>query len=183
MNERYTIEEFTHEIAVEEYLARFHNPAEVWDYCRACSNYGKQWGCPPFDFDVVERLTKYRTIRLVATKITLHDCTILPCELNTSLRPERERLERELLALEREYNGLACTYIGECLHCPMGFCARLNGKPCLHPELVRPSLEAYGFDIAKTMTDLFGIELKWGTATSSPEYILLVCGLFYDASC
>ena len=86
MSERYTIEEFTREISVEEYLDRFHNPAEVWGYCRECSNYGKQWGCPPFDFDV-----------------------------------------------------------------------------------------------AKTVRELFEIELKWSTNGSLPEYLVLVCGLFYNA--
>ena len=91
MGERYTIEEFVHEIPIEEYLVRFHNPAEVWGYCHACSNYGKQWGCPPFDFDVVERLSRYRTIRLIATKITLHDRSISPCEIDAVLRPERIR--------------------------------------------------------------------------------------------
>ena len=89
MDACYTVEEFLREISVDEYIARFHNPDEVWGYCRACSNYGKQWGCPPFDFDVVERLSKYRTLRLVATKVTLRDRTILPCEINAVLHPER----------------------------------------------------------------------------------------------
>ena len=181
MSERYTIEEFTREISVEEYLDRFHNPAEVWGYCRECSNYGKQWGCPPFDFDVVERLSKYRNLRVIASKITLHDKCASPCEINTLLRPERVRLEEVLLNMERRYNGLASTYIGECLHCAKGCCARLEGKPCCHPELVRPSLEAYGFDVAKTVRELFEIELKWSTNGSLPEYLVLVCGLFYNA--
>lgn len=181
MGERYTIEEFVREIAVEEYLARFHNPTEVWGYCRECGNYGKQWGCPPFDFDVVERLSKYHNLRVIATKITLHDKGILPCEINNLLRPERVRLEAELLRMESDYSALASTYIGECLHCANGCCARLEGKACCHPELVRPSLEAYGFDVAKTVSELFEIELKWSADGSLPEYIVLVCGLFYNA--
>ena len=181
MDERYTIEEFAQEISVEDYLDRFHNPAEVWGYCRACSNYGKQWGCPPFDFDVVEQLSKHRNIRLIATKITPLDKSLSPCEFSDLLRPERMRLEAELLTLERQHSGLACTYIGECLHCANGACARLKGKPCCHPELVRPSLEAYGFDVAKTMSELFEIELRWSANGALPEYIVLVCGLFYNA--
>lgn len=178
MDACYTVEEFLREISVDEYIARFHNPDEVWGYCRACSNYGKQWGCPPFDFDVVERLSKYRTLRLVATKVTIHDRTILPCEINAVLHPERIRLEKYLLDIEREYNSLACTYIGECLHCAKGTCARLSGKPCCHPELVRSSLEAYGFDVAKTLSELFDIELQWSTNGSLPDYITLTCGVF-----
>ena len=58
---------------------------------------------------------------------------------------------------------------------------RLEAKPCRHPELVRPSLEACGFDIARTTSELFGIELKWGTDGSLPEYLTLVCGFFHNA--
>lgn len=181
MNERYTIEEFTREISVEEYLARFHNPDEVWGYCRACEKYGRQWGCPPFDFDVVERLSRYSTIRLIATKITLLDRSILPCEINSVLQPERARLERQLLEMERDCNGLACTYIGECLHCEKGRCSRLCGAPCRHPDLIRPSLEAYGFDVVKTLCELFGLDLEWPTATTSPSHIILTTALLYSS--
>ncbi|MFR2062233.1 MAG: DUF2284 domain-containing protein [Alistipes sp.] len=39
-----------------------------------------------------------------------------------------------------------------------GMCPGCN-RPCLHPDKVRPSLEAFGFDIARTLSELFGIEL------------------------
>ena len=179
MGERYTIEEFDRKIAVEEYLARFHNPAEVWGYCSACSNYGKQWGCPPFDFDVVELLCKYSNILLTATKISLIDRDLSPCDIDDILRYERIRLEEKLLELERAHNGLACTFIGKCLHCEEGACSRLEGRPCRHPEMVRPSLEAYGFDVAKTLSELFSIELQWSTSNSLPDYLTLTCGVFF----
>lgn len=181
MEERYSVEEFSKEISVGEYLERFHNPDEVWGYCRACPNYGKQWGCPPFDFDVVERLSRYSTIRLIATKITLLDRSIAPSEINSVLRPERVRLERRLLEMERDCNGLACTYIGECMHCAEGSCSRLCGAPCRHPDLIRPSLEAYGFDVVKTLCELFGLDLEWSTATTSPSHIILTTALLYSS--
>lgn len=53
-------------------------------------------------------------------------------------------------------------------------------NPCRHPELVRPSLEACGFDIGRTTSELFGIELKWGADGKMPEYLTLVCGFFHD---
>ena len=181
MDERYTIEEFSREISVDEYLARFHNPAEVWCYCRECSNYGKQWGCPPFDFDVIERLSRYRNIRLIASKITLQARSLSPCQVDDIMRQERIRLEKHLLELERLQRGLAATFIGKCLHCKAENCSRLVSKPCRHPEFVRPSLEAYGFDVAKTLSELFDIELQWSTDGSLPEYIVLVCGVFHNS--
>ena len=180
MNERYTIEEFSRGVSVEEYLALFHDPEVVSGYCRECSKYGKQWSCPPFDFDVVERLSKYRNVELIATKIILLDSTIAPSEIGNVLRPERIRLEERLLAMESRYKGLASTYVGECLHCAKVCCSRLEGKPCRHPDLVRPSLEAYGFDVTKTISELFGLTLKWGTKDSLPEYLILVCALFHN---
>lgn len=179
MDSRYTIEEFTHEISVKEYLARFHNPDEVWSYCRECSNYGKQWGCPPFDFDVVALLSKHRNVNLFATKINLLNRELSYNDIDEILRSERIRLERRLLELERTHHGLACTFIGKCLHCGDGCCTRLSGAPCRHPEFVRPSLEAYGFNITKTLSELFNIELQWYNGNTSPTYIVLVCGLFY----
>lgn len=70
---------------------------------------------------------------------------------------------------------------GTCIHCPEGSCTRPEGRPCRHPELVRPSLEACGFDVARTASELFGIELKWGSGGRMPEYLTLVCGFFHDA--
>ena len=180
MDLQYTIEEFTHEIAVEEYLARFHNLGEVCGYCCSCENYGKQWGCPPFDFDVVELLSKYNSLQILVVKINLVDRGLSSCDIGDILRYERIELEKRLLDLERAHDGLACTFIGKCLHCGEMRCARLDGKQCRHPEFVRPSLEAYGFDVAKTLLELFNIELQWSNKYSLPEYLTLVCGGFYN---
>ncbi len=54
------------------------------------------------------------------------------------------------------------------------------GTPCRHPEKVRPSLEAFGFDIAKTLSELFNIELLWGKDGKLPEYLVLVSGFFHN---
>lgn len=182
MNERYTIEDFVCETSVEEYLARFHNPEVVLGYCRECSKYGKQWSCPPFDFDVVERLTQYDKVLLVATKITPTQTELSYHKAEQFIRTERIRLERRLLDLERQYNGLASTCIGSCLHCPEGNCTRPLGNVCRHPECVRPSLEAYGFDVCSTASELLGIDMKWGHKGASPEYLILIGGVFYTPS-
>ena len=102
-------------------------------------------------------------------------------EAGRLILPERRRLEQQLLGMERQYGGLSFAYVGTCLHCPEGTCTRPDGKPCRHPELVRPSLEACGFDIGKTTAELFGIDLKWGTDGKLPEYLTLVCGFFHNA--
>lgn len=86
----------------------------------------------------------------------------------------------ELLDMERKYGGRSFAYIGKCLHCSDNECTRNCGTPCRHPEKVRPSLEAFGFDIAKTLSELFNIELLWGKDGKLPEYLVLVSGFFHN---
>jgi predicted metal-binding protein len=117
---------------------------------------------------------------LIVCKITPSD-TALPITVSRELiRPERISLEKKLLDLEQQYNGLSAAYVGSCLYCPEGACTRADGKPCRYPECVRPSLEGYGFDIAKTTKEIFGMDLLWGNDGCMPEYLLLVCGLFHN---
>lgn len=177
----YLAEDFTASIAAGDYLARFRDAERFGACCRACPNYGRSWGCPPFDYDVAERIGRYRSVLLVATKITPAIASLPLAASQALIRPERIRLETRLREMERDYGGLACAYVGECLYCPRGSCTRSAGLPCRHAGLVRPSLEAYGFDIGRTLGELFGIELKWGAEGRMPDYLTLVCGFFHDA--
>ncbi|MBQ4231187.1 MAG: DUF2284 domain-containing protein, partial [Salinivirgaceae bacterium] len=68
---------------------------------------------------------------------------------------------------------------GKCLYCGDKPCARIDGKPCRHPDKVRPSLEAYGFDIVRTASELLGVDIKWSDGKHVPDYLTLVCGVFY----
>lgn len=123
----------------------------------------------------------YRSALLVATKITPSATGIPLGESRRLIRPERIRLENRLRELERQHGGRAFAYTGSCLHCAEGSCTRMSGEPCRHPELVRPSLEACGFDIGRTASELFGIDLLWSSDGMIPEYLTLVCALFHNA--
>lgn len=178
---RYTAEDFTAELSVADYIARYRDAGRFIGYCRECRNFGHSWGCPPFDYEVDQLLGRYRTALLVATKITPAEGDRPLSDAGVLIRPERIRLERRLLDMENLYGGRSFAYVGSCLYCPEGSCTRPSGKPCRHPALVRPSLEAYGFDIGKTASELFGIELKWGAQGRLPAYLTLVCGFFHNA--
>lgn len=176
---RYTAEDFTATLPADDYIARFRDAERIAEYCRSCPNYGRSWGCPPFEFRVEEYLAGYDSVLLVATKITPQTRDLPITDATALIRPERIRLERRLLEMERLHNGRSFAYVGTCLYCPAGTCTRPDGKPCRHPEWVWPSLEACGFDIARTTSELFGLELKWGTDGHMPEYLVLVCGFFH----
>ena len=49
-----------------------------------------------------------------------------------------------------------------------------------YPLRIRRSLEACGFDLGRTTSELFGIEMKWSENRNLPEYLLLVSGFLYD---
>lgn len=176
--ERNQVEKFSIEKDAASYIRNFRDEARFIEACRKCPNYGASWGCPPFDFDVCEFLSKYTKVRIFAYKITPPESGMPLAATQTLIKPERMEMEAELLALEKELGGRAFSYIGKCLHCD-GPCRRIAGKPCLHPDKVRPSLESFGFDIGMTLSELFGLELKWGTDGKMPEYLLLVGAVFY----
>lgn len=178
--EKYTVEEFTADIPVEEYIERFRDEERFIELCKMCPNFGNSWGCPPFDFDTDDFLRRYKHARLMAVKLTLSDNDIPVEDTQKLILPERIKIEHKLLEMERKYGGRAFAYIGKCLHCNDGICTRRCDKPCLHPEKVRPSLEAFGFDIEKTLKELFGIELLWGKDGKLPEYLVLVSGFFHN---
>lgn len=180
MNLRYATEEYTADISVEDYIAGFRDERRFIALCKQCPNYGNSWGCPPFDFDTESFLRQYKYAHLMATKIIPEDKDVQFDKSQALVYPERVRIERELLEMERKYGGRAFAYIGSCLHCNGAECRRKCNMPCLHPDKVRPSLEAFGFDIGRTLSELFGIQLLWGKDGVLPEYLVLVSAFLHN---
>ena len=114
---RYTARDFTAELPAAAYVARFRDAERVGGYCRECGNYGRSWGCPPFGFDMEEYVTRYGTALLVATRITPEEPGLPVSEAGRLILPERQRLERRLLEMERQYGGRSFAYVGTCIHC------------------------------------------------------------------
>ena len=169
MTKEYIIENFTANISVDEYISRFRDEKRFVEFCKQCPNYG-------------EFLRQYDYAHLMATKIIPVEKNIPIDRTQELIKPERLRIERELLEMEHRYGGRAFAYVGKCLYCPDSECARKCNRPCLHPDKVRPSLEAFGFDIAHTLSELFGIELLWSNNGILPEYLVLVSGFFHNST-
>lgn len=174
-------------IPAEEYLSRYRNADRFIAFCRDCHQYGHCWACPPFEFDPDIYLSGHRSILLIGTKIT-PDKTLRDCRYKERCREigremlsrERERLDRRLLELEQRYPGSRACYAGTCHLCPDQECTRRRDLPCRYPEQIRPSLEALGFDIGRTASELLHIELQWSSDGFLPPYFTLVSGLFTD---
>ena len=172
--------DYTRMIPVDEYILNYRDERRFMAYCRECRRYGNCWSCPPFH-DSEDYLSGFRNLLIVCTQIiplTLEvpDAVEAGQEL---IHKERSRLDKRLLALEEEYNGRAF-YAGSCILCPWEECTRRSGKACRYPLRIRRSLEACGFDLGRTTSELFGIEMKWSENRNLPEYLLLVSGFLSD---
>lgn len=163
-------------VPMAEYIKECRDAERVQGYCRSCRNYGRHWGCPPYDRDIAAELAQYDVATLVCLKITFADKQLTLEEAFRQLQPERLRLE-ELVRSRETGGGRAFGLAGMCPYCQES-CARVAGLPCRHPELVRSSLEAYGFDVVRTAERLFGLPICWSSDGKVPEYLTFVVGYF-----
>ena len=171
----YTLQEQWRTMPMKEYAETFRDFGRVRGYCHGCGRYGKCWACPPYDFAEEEYLGQFTTISLLATKITPSEGVALtPETAERILNRERQRLDRMLLGMEGNARAF---FAGTCILCPPEKCTRREGLPCRHPESIRPSLEALGFDIARTASELFGIPLQWGSPGTFPAYLTLISAI------
>ena len=175
----YTVERYTAEIDAKAYIEDFRRADYFIKLCQQCGNYARRYGCPPFDDDPLTAIEGYDRVRIMGVKITPKDKS-LPIEAaNDLMQPVISEMNEELLETEKSLGGMCYGFVGSCPYCGGASCARIDGKPCRHPDKVRPSLEAIGFDIGKTAKDLLGIDIKWSQNGFIPEYLTLVCGIFY----
>ena len=176
----YTTERYMVELDAKTYIEGFRNADYFLEFCRQCGNFGRRYGCPPFDYDPLPVIQKYEKVRIIGVKIIPTDKNLPLESANELMKPVTTELNRDLLEQEKSLDGMCFGFVGSCPYCGGQPCARIDGKPCKHPDKVRPSLEAIGFDISKTAKDLLGLEIKWSQEGLIPEYLALVCGIFYQ---
>ena len=177
----YTLERYHAEMDAKAYIEGFRNAYYFLQFCRQCGNYGCRYGCPPFEVDPLSSICHFTKVRIWGVKI-IPNSKRVPLELACNLmEPVTRQLNEELLEMERALGGLAFGFVGACPYCNGEQCARIVGMPCRHPEKVRPSLEAIGFDMGKTAKELLNLDIKWSTGDYIPEYLTLVCGVFYGS--
>ncbi len=175
-----TTEKYVAEIDAKTYIDGFRHVEDFIKLCQQCKNYGSRYGCPPFQGDALATVNKYKKVRIFGVKIIPQNKKLPLDAANQLMEPVVSMLNKELLEEEKTLEGFGLGFVGTCPYCGKTPCARLEGKPCRHPDKVRPSLEAFGFDVGKTAKDLLGVELKWSQDGLIPEYLMLVYGIFYQ---
>lgn len=178
----YTSEDLRTRLSMSDYMEKYLDFGRIRTFCHECRRYGNCWACPPYDSDEREYLNRFRTIEIIATVITPEEGRLLTrTNAEETIAQERKRLDKVLLEEEARIdstNGYARAFFaGTCLLCPLEQCTRRENRPCRHPGMLRPSLEAMGFDVSRTVTGLFGIELSWSSDGQPPEYLTLVSAL------
>lgn len=175
MREAYSVQTIETRVPVAEYLRTCVDVEKFLGFCRECSNYGRRWSCPPFEFDPLELWNRYDTLHLYAR-------VLVPAPgadtdgLLGGMKAEKEGLLGQLLALERAGDGALLLSAGSCTLCGAR-CTRPDGAPCRCPEKMRYSIEALGGNVAETAERYLHKPLLWIEDGRMPDYLTLVCGL------
>lgn len=180
----YDLEVKVKQISTEGLLASYWTPDPEGEGCKGCPHYGNVWSCPPKMPMTDTYLAPYGGCFLIGVKVIYSPETRAQAhsaEEADELREEGyEKVARELLLTlleaEKLFPDSVCMGAGRCILCRR--CARIDGKPCRHPDLCRYSITGFGFDFARMMQDSFGWKLLW-QPDGLPEYDLAVAALFF----
>ena len=174
MSEKYKITRYEVDIPMEEFIRDYFNYEETHKLCQACPGYSGTWACPPFDFDPKEYMMQFSNFHMVVDKIDNSGASDVD-EAQRRLFSELDRFNRSLLEMESRIPGSRAMAAQECQYCKT--CARNVGHPCVHPELMRYSLESIGAFPVKLVHDKLGFDILWSDGTSIPEYYLMAAGV------
>lgn len=153
-----------------DYIAEYRDIARFSDLCRKCPKYGSSWHCPPYDYDV-RIIDKFSFTHLFAAQVFGFN------NYTAAINAVWNITHPVLMRLEQQYPD-SMAFDMTCQLCGDEQCSRIDNLPCRHPEQMRHSIESFGFDIAKTTKELFGIPLLWSKDGSTPEYLVFVTALF-----
>lgn len=171
------------------YCKEYRNIQQMLGYCKQCHSYGMLWTCPPFDgYDPTAGFSEDMTIEIIGDLVypseELKKAVIAQqlsvreaCEM--LFKEARARLDKALLECEKEQPGSTVFFAGSCHVCPAEHCSRKKGAACRFPRRMRLSLEAVGFDLNRTASDLLHTEMLWCKPNELCNYFTLVSGIVY----
>lgn len=183
------------QIPTLEYIADFRDVAKFYEFCKQCKLHKKTWSCPPFISDTGgfvdykgQKLEDFSLTTIVGVKLNIDNETRYKAT-NVQERDElirnifidaRKEMDAILMQYEQQISPSMLYYAGPCSVCTPNDCARANNQACKFPEKLRSTLEADGFDIGRTTTEILGLELLWCNDLILPEYYTLVYGFMSD---
>lgn len=163
----------TAEIPVADYTARYRDTETFGAACRACPGYGRTWSCPPFAPATEYAALDYDMALIVAFTFETDENDVVSAAA-TLLRRNTDLL----IDIERRTGGRAFGFCGMCRLCAA--CFRPQGKPCPHADLVRPPLEAFGFDLCRTASELLNTTLQWTADSQGRRHLTFIGAVFHN---
>lgn len=178
-------------------LEKFYNPTLINSYCQSCTMHKKIWTCPPLPFKDIDYIRNYKFGYIINSKIYINkipkavaDSYLInmkkkytdiskDTDFNTSLFNSiyyafREYIDEKLIKIEGYYPNSTSLVSGRCLICKS--CAREKNIQCIHPDMLRYSLEALGFSVVDIIENVFHDKLEWSNDKST-EYVTCVSAL------
>ena len=147
---------------------------KVRDMCRAdrCHAYGHTWSCPPAcgtPEHCQKRMSAYPYGILLQTTGSMEDDFDVECMMETE-KLQKKRFFEIIKLLQKEFPNCLGMSAGTCTLCPK--CAYPD-EPCRHPELMFPSMEAYGLLVSDACTSA-GLEYYYGKNTMTYTSCILL---------
>lgn len=171
----------------KEELFVAYKPEETYAGCKTCSNYGFNYSCPDLPYTADEYLKDYNYVIFALAEIHTEsiqddmnywEVSDFPSKVLTNHLKRLDNKEVELSSAVATYlynqakdimtdRLLKMEEDMDVLGLPPGSCTRCNeclkeiGKPCVHPDKIRHSIEALGFLVSDIYKIFFDKELGW----------------------
>ena len=178
----YTLHIYENSCNMDEFVNSCINIDKFLKICNKCNiNFGKNWMCPPFNFDPIDIWQNYKNIKLTAWQLIFDKSSIISKGTDPLLpavvefKKEKARLQKILLAEEKQQPGSLSLMAGSCELCKT--CARISNVPCRHPDMARHSLESLGADVFKAVHKFLDIDIILSEHGILPDYLMLVGAL------
>jgi len=178
----YQVEYHKNAMPLTDFQQRYQHREKFLAFCRECPRYDAAWSCPPLPFDPQEYLQRFAWINVICAKITISPEVIATADTPDKIKAMgweilldvKLDLEEKLRRLEKDIPASVSLSSGGCNLCPS--CSRKDGDPCRHPDKMRYSLDAFGFDLSAITKDMFAIDILW-CKDRLPAYFTLIHGL------
>lgn len=162
----------------QEMFGEAYKPQTYFECCKVCPNFSNTWSCPPLPYTAEELMADFSEMLLTAFFLHFSEEERRDIRGSEATEFARSRLRRvknaalaSLVDMEHETPGSLAFSFGSCSLCE--HCTRPSGKPCIHPETLRHSLEALGFDLGYLLKEHFGRDMLWAKHGLPPYFVLL----------
>lgn len=171
---------------VETWKKKYCDPERFVPLCRACPAYHTRWSCPPGLPPLDEIIGENKEVKIIGLKVIYDQeektrAMRSPEETQKVREETYTRVKRQLLeillSIEKLMPGSVVIMAGGCLICPV--CARVEGKPCRHPDKMRYSYSGLGFDLGRIAEEVLKVPLLW-SRKGLPDYDVAIASFLHN---